>query len=582
MNMLDVKKIFWLKGKANQSTDPNLITDINGENDTQEEVCDTVRNTVKSVIENTPNDTIKYLIIELFLKELWVRWKPSLKYWDESIETWVYLESSKNIADIVISIASREGIQIDRYESLKIWNISLKLSVNMSWEIIIWFHSKKINTNDLEKLKTILQKYIVSNCTLDDTSINWEKVIDILSIQRDNIIHCESDKLVIAFPEKWNISLDKDVLSQLVLNIKSFGSDYFVKPWKIYWFENALSMEIASGGNSKEKYNLNMNAVDNSLILEIQNINHKIQEKFLSNFLKAIIHQLLNMQNSEDKTIANLEKLWVQVIQSSPADYTLDELYMSEWFVWYEDIKDEIDTKVISPWLHKEHYKEVTKKHFPHIKSMIPNYIIFEWGPGTWKTTQWRIIWKYLGFPYIYIPINSITSKWYGESEQRLNDIFELSWKVAKEHGWAVLMIDEIDEIGANRDESHEATGRVTWVLLKKLDGIEKIENILLIASTNRLNKLDPALVNRSHLTLHFRNPNTEEINAIIKYYIPNIWELSNKIKESLEWKSGRIISNLCKDFVSYVLKSFPDEDFQSTEFLQSSFEEFLGIYIKK
>jgi len=580
--MFSLKGILWIKGKANQSPDSNLIADIDIEHGTQKEVCDTVRNTVKSVIENTPNDSIRYLIIELFIKELWVRWKPSLKYWDQSIETWVYLESSKNIADIIISIASREEIQIDRYENLKIWNIFLKLSVNISWEIIIWFDSKKINVKDVEKLKTILQKYVISNCILDDTSINWEKVIDILSIQRDNIIHCESNKLVIAFPDKWDISLDKDVLSQLVLNIKSFGSDYYVKPWKIYWFENAVSMEIASGGNPKEKYNLIISTVDNSLVLEIQNINHKIQEKFLSNFLKAIIHQLNNIQNSGDRTITNLEKLWVQVILPSPIKCMLDDLYISEWFVWYEDIKEEIDTKVIKPWLNKQQYQELTAMYFPHIKSMIPNYIIFEWGPGTWKTTQGRIIWKYLDFPYIYIPINSITSKWYGESEQRLNDIFELSWKIAKEHGWAVLMIDEIDEIGANRDESHEATGRVTWVLLKKLDGIEKIENILLIASTNRLNKLDPALVNRSHLTLHFRNPNTEEINAIIAHYIPNIWQLSNEIKEILTWNSGRMISNLCKDFISYLLKTFPDEDFQSTEFLQSSFEDFLDINIKK
>ena len=63
-------------------------------------------------------------------------------------------------------------------------------------------------------------------------------------------------------------------------------------------------------------------------------------------------------------------------------------------------------------------------------------------------------------------------SKGYGESEGRLDKIFELAGKAAEESGGIIAMIDEIDEIGKSREDSYEATARMTGVLLKKLDGI--------------------------------------------------------------------------------------------------------------
>ncbi|MCP4523444.1 MAG: AAA family ATPase, partial [Candidatus Gracilibacteria bacterium] len=213
---------------------------------------------------------------------------------------------------------------------------------------------------------------------------------------------------------------------------------------------------------------------------------------------------------------------------------------------------------------------------FPNIKNLIPNFAIFEGSPGTGKTTEAKIIGKYLGYPFIYIPINAITTKWYGESEAKLNNIFEITGEIAKEHGGAVLMIDEIDEIGANRDNSHEATGRVTGVLLKKLDGFEKVDNILLLASTNRMDKLDSALVSRSSLNINFRNPNTNEIESILNHYIPNLGQLSEDGIKVLNGKSGRDLSNLAKDFVSKLLKQNLAGDFDNTDFINTEFKNFI------
>lgn len=99
-------------------------------------------------------------------------------------------------------------------------------------------------------------------------------------------------------------------------------------------------------------------------------------------------------------------------------------------------------------------------------------------------------------------------SKWYGEAEQRLAKIFEKIGELAKQKGGVVIMIDEIDEIGGDREKSHEATGKITGVLLKKLDGMERIDNILLIGATNRKDMLDTALLSRFKYSQFFRLPN--------------------------------------------------------------------------
>lgn len=147
-------------------------------------------------------------------------------------------------------------------------------------------------------------------------------------------------------------------------------------------------------------------------------------------------------------------------------------------------------------------------------------------------------------------------SKWYGESEGRLSTIFELARKTAEENGGIIVMIDEIDEIGKNREESHEATGRMTGVLLKKLDGIEQVANILLIGSTNRKDSMDAALLSRFSRQVYFRLPDISEIRHILTFYIPEARELNNESIQKLEGKSGRDIKNITEDIARKYLEA--------------------------
>lgn len=116
-------------------------------------------------------------------------------------------------------------------------------------------------------------------------------------------------------------------------------------------------------------------------------------------------------------------------------------------------------------------------------------------------------------------------------------------------------MIDEIDEIGRNRDESHEASGRITGVLLKKLDGMEKVGNLLLIGSTNRKESMDSALLSRFSQKVFFRNPVSSEVRRIFSHYLPAAASLDESDFEGLAGMSGRDLRNLSEDLAREYLR---------------------------
>ncbi|MFH0701530.1 MAG: ATP-binding protein [Candidatus Woesearchaeota archaeon] len=212
----------------------------------------------------------------------------------------------------------------------------------------------------------------------------------------------------------------------------------------------------------------------------------------------------------------------------------------------YDKVKQEVLETLIRPLFHPEVYQELTKLTRTRPGSCVPHSVLFEGPPGTGKTTMAKIVASLSKIPLVYVPVESIMSKWYGESENRLAGIFDNCQKLER----SVLFLDEIDSLAGTRgDKMHEATRRVLGVLLRKMDGLISADNIITIGATNTEQDLDPALKNRFNRIINFPLPAVDERKAIFSYYAKHLVEEDlSSVAEIAEGCSGRDIENICND----------------------------------
>ncbi len=157
--------------------------------------------------------------------------------------------------------------------------------------------------------------------------------------------------------------------------------------------------------------------------------------------------------------------------------------------ITYEDIgglQDEVD--------HVREMIELPMRHpevFQRLGIEPPKGILMYGPPGTGKTLIAKAVANESGAHFLYIAGPEIMGKYYGESEQRLRDIFE----EAEEKSPSIIFIDEIDSIAPKREDVYgEVERRVVAQLLSLMDGLEERGQVVVIAATNRVNAIDPAL----------------------------------------------------------------------------------------
>uniref|UniRef100_A0A7J2THF7 AAA family ATPase n=1 Tax=Archaeoglobus fulgidus TaxID=2234 RepID=A0A7J2THF7_ARCFL len=120
-----------------------------------------------------------------------------------------------------------------------------------------------------------------------------------------------------------------------------------------------------------------------------------------------------------------------------------------------------------------------------------PKGVLLYGPPGTGKTLIAKAVANEVDAHFISISGPEIMSKYYGESEQRLREIFE----EAKQNAPSIIFIDEIDSIAPKREEvTGEVERRVVAQLLALMDGLESRGQVIVIAATNRPDAIDPAL----------------------------------------------------------------------------------------
>jgi transitional endoplasmic reticulum ATPase len=157
--------------------------------------------------------------------------------------------------------------------------------------------------------------------------------------------------------------------------------------------------------------------------------------------------------------------------------------------VTYEDIgglKDEIQKvreMIELPLRHPEIFEKLGVE--------APKGILLYGPPGTGKTLLAKAVATESSAHFIPISGPEVMSKFYGESEARLREIF----KEAREKAPTIIFIDEIDSIAPKREEvTGEVERRVVSQLLSLMDGLEARGKVIVIAATNRPNAIDPAL----------------------------------------------------------------------------------------
>lgn len=248
-----------------------------------------------------------------------------------------------------------------------------------------------------------------------------------------------------------------------------------------------------------------------------------------------------------DKTVAALESMGVRI-------YGLDEPQLNtskseiswENIAGYDQQKREIEDTILLSLQSPEVYDDIARGTRCKFESNRPRAVLFEGPPGTGKTSCARVIANQAGVPLMYVPLEVVMSKYYGESERLLGKVFSLANELPN---GAIIFLDEVDSFAVARDsEMHEATRRILSVLLRQIDGFEQDKKVVVIAATNRKQDLDPALISRFDSMITFGLPDHENRQEIAAQYAKHLTKAElAELATATEEMSGRDIRDVCQ-----------------------------------
>ncbi len=183
----------------------------------------------------------------------------------------------------------------------------------------------------------------------------------------------------------------------------------------------------------------------------------------------------------------------------------------------YAQVKKRLRAEVLDVLAHKE--KLTSPEEIARIEELIPKGMIF-WGPpGTGKTLFAKSMASAIGAAVTVISGPELKSKWVGESEENLRQVFHQARKSAP----AIIVFDELDSFAAARGTYTGSGVEHSMVnqLLTEMDGFHKDELVFVVGTTNFAEILDPALLRpgRFEFHLHIPYPDAEDRREILQIY---------------------------------------------------------------
>lgn len=189
---------------------------------------------------------------------------------------------------------------------------------------------------------------------------------------------------------------------------------------------------------------------------------------------------------------------------------------------------------------------------YKHLNSKPPSGILLYGPPGTGKTLIAKALAHESEVNFISVKGPEFLSKWVGESEKAVRETFRKARSAAP----CIIFFDEIDAIAGMRGRfaSSQVTEQVVSQLLTEMDGLEGLKDVVLIAATNRMDMLDPALLRAGRFGRHVEipMPDVEARKVIFKIHLGNKPKARNvnlaKMAQDLEGYTGADIAAICEE----------------------------------
>ena len=237
-----------------------------------------------------------------------------------------------------------------------------------------------------------------------------------------------------------------------------------------------------------------------------------------------------------------------------------------------ESLKNELHEAVEWPLKHKE--------AFEHADVKSPKGILLYGPPGTGKTLIAKAVAHTTESNFISIKGPELLSKWVGESEKGVREVF----RKARQAAPCIIFLDEMDALAPSRSsgssDSH-VTERIVSQLLTEIDGLEELHDVLVIGATNRMDLIDSALLRPGRFDRIIEVPKPDSKGR------QNIFEIHTKKKplatgidfaklvELTDGFSGAEIEGVCNRAAMSAIRRYVDKKEKSVKSIKITQEDF-------